>query len=144
MKYILNIFLILIIIACNQDKAEVGNLEREVFAVHDEVMPKMDKLLELKEAVSLDISKADSLLNIKSNLDLEKRKVEGLAISESLEDADRNMMDWMHNYKSDSLKTLSAVEAIKYLKAEKIKISAVRDKMLESITKAEKFTGVNP
>ncbi len=144
MKYILNSILILTIIACNQDKAQIDSLEKEVFAIHDEVMPKMDKLLELKEAVSQDISKNDSLLKIKPNTDLKKRKTDGLAISERLEDADRNMMDWMHNYKGDSLKILPPASAIEYLKAEKTKINTIKDKMLDAMARAEKFTGSNP
>jgi hypothetical protein len=83
---------------------------------------------------------------MKPNPDLEKRKAEGLAISEALEDADRNMMDWMHDYsaKSDSAKAISAAAAMDYLKAEKTKITAVRDKMVDGMTRAEKFTGTNP
>jgi hypothetical protein len=144
MKHLLMSILALTIIACNQDKAQVENLEKEVFAVHDEVMPKMSKLLELKEAISQDIAKSDSLLKFKPNPDLEKRKTEGLTISEALEDADRNMMDWMHTYNSDSLKTLQPAAAIDYLKAEKTKIVSVRDKMLDAMVRAEKFTGSNP
>ncbi len=144
MKYLLTSILALTMIACNQDKAEVENLKNEIFAVHDEVMPKMSKLLELKEAVSQDISKTDSLLKIKPSPNLEKRKAEGLAISEALDDADRNMMDWMHRFNGDSLKTLSPAEAKDYLDTEKLKINAVRDKMLDGIARAEKFTGSNP
>jgi hypothetical protein len=144
MKHLLSSILIFTLISCNQDKAQIETLEKEVFAVHDEIMPKMDKLLDLKEAVSQDIVKTDSLLNIKADAALQKHKEEGLAISENLEDADRNMMDWMHNYNGDSLKTLGTAAAINYLKSEKVKINSVRDKMLEGLAKAEKFTGKNP
>ena len=67
-----------------------------------------------------------------------------MAIGESLDDADSEMMDWMRNFKDDSVNMLKADMAVNYLKSEKIKIEKVRDKMLESISKAEKFTDKNP
>ena len=135
---------VLFVACAGEDRTLIDKMEQELFVVHDEIMPKMDKLMELQETVSQEIAEADSLLKLKPNAELGKRKLEGLAVSEKLRDADKGMMDWMHEYKGDTLKTLKVEAALGYLNAEKIKINAVRDKMLEALTQAEKFTGENP
>lgn len=125
--------------ACSENKDSVEQTEKEVFVIHDEVMPKMGQLMELKNGLSKEISTIDSLIKITSNDSLQKRKEEALALSVALTEADQGMMNWMHDYNGDSLKALSGEEAVKGMNAEKTKISAVRDKMLESMAKAEQF-----
>ncbi|MEI7585297.1 viral A-type inclusion protein [Runella sp.] len=134
-KLIVSAITMAILGSCGQDKAAVEQAEKEVFVIHDEVMPKIGQLMEYKEALSKEITSLDSLLKIKSIDSLQKRKEEALALSSSLQDADKGMMDWMHDYNGDSLKTLSGDEALKAMNAEKAKIGAVRDKMLESMGK---------
>jgi hypothetical protein len=136
---IVSAILLAVLGSCGQDKAAVEEVEKEVFVIHDEVMPKIGQLMEYKEALSKEITSLDSLLKIKSIDSLQKRKEEALALSSSLQDADKGMMDWMHDYNGDSLKTLSGDEALKAMNAEKTKIGAVRDKMLESMSKAAQF-----
>jgi len=140
MKNIIIAFgIVLCVSACSEDKGSIEQTEKEVFGIHDEVMPKMGQLMELKNGLSKEISAIDSLIKITSNDSLQKRKEEALALSVALTEADQGMMNWMHDYNGDSLKALSGEEAIKAMNAEKTKISAVRDKMLESMTKAEQF-----
>jgi hypothetical protein len=138
-KLIVSAITMAILGSCGQDKAAVEQAEKEVFVIHDEVMPKIGQLMEYKEALSKEITSLDSLLKIKSIDSLQKRKEEALALSSSLQDADKGMMDWMHDYNGDSLKTLSGDEALKAMNAEKAKIGAVRDKMLESMGKTAQF-----
>lgn len=99
----------------------------------------MGQLMEYKKTLSYEITTLDSLLKIKANDSLQKRKDEALALSSTLQEADKGMMDWMHDYKGDSLKTLSGEEALKAMDTEKTKISAVRDKMKEGMEKAAQF-----
>ncbi|MCP1382384.1 viral A-type inclusion protein [Runella salmonicolor] len=140
MKNIIIAFgIVLFASACSEDKGSVEQTEKEVFVIHDEVMPKMGQLMELKTGLSKEISAIDSLVKITPNDSLQKRKEEALALSVALTEADQGMMNWMHDYNGDSLKALSGEEAIKAMNAEKTKISAVRDKMLESMAKAEQF-----
>lgn len=138
-KLIVSAITMAVLGSCGQDKAAVEQAEKEVFVIHDEVMPKIGQLMEYKEALSKEITSLDSLLKIKSIDSLQKRKEEALALSSSLEEADKGMMDWMHDYNGDSLKTLSGDEALKAMNAEKAKIGAVRDKMLESMGKTAQF-----
>jgi len=99
----------------------------------------MGQLMEYKQTLSQEITALDSLLKIKTIDSLQKRKDDALALSVSLEEADKGMMNWMHDYNGDSLKTLSGDEALKAMNAEKTKISAVRDKMKEGMEKAAQF-----
>ncbi len=92
-----------------------------------------------KSTLSKEITALDSLLKINANDSLQKRKEEALQLSSLLQDADTGMMNWMHDYNGDSLKTLSGDEALKAMAAEKTKISAVRDKMKEGMDKAAQF-----
>ncbi|AEI50582.1 hypothetical protein [Runella slithyformis] len=133
------LIIILLLCACGQNKASVEEAEKEVFVIHDEVMPKMGQLMELKTGLSKEIAAIDSLTKISANDSLQKRKEEALALSLALTEADQGMMDWMHHYNGDSLKALAGPEAHNAMSAEKTKISAVRDKMLASMTKAEQF-----
>ncbi len=133
------IVICLFISSCAQDKASVEEAEKEVFVIHDEVMPKMGQLMDLKTGLSKEIAAIDSLTKISANDSLQKRKEEALALSLALTEADEGMMDWMHNYNGDSLKALSDTEALNAMSAEKTKISAVREKMIAGIKKAEEF-----
>lgn len=133
------IVICLFISSCTQDKASVEEAEKEVFVIHDEVMPKMGQLMDLKTGLSKEIATIDSLTKISANDSLQKRKEDALALSLALTEADEGMMDWMHNYNGDSLKTLPDTEALNAMSAEKTKISAVRDKMIAGMKKAEEF-----
>jgi hypothetical protein len=138
-KIIVSAITMVILGSCGQDKAAVEQAEKEVFVIHDEIMPQMGQLMEYKQTLSQEITALDSLLKIKTIDSLQKRKDDALALSVSLEEADKGMMNWMHDYNGDSLKTLSGDEALKAMNAEKTKISAVRDKMKEGMEKAAQF-----
>ncbi|WP_157585420.1 viral A-type inclusion protein [Runella zeae] len=129
----------MMIFSCSQEKGNIDQVEKEVFAIHDEVMPKMGQIMDLRNALSQKIVTIDSLLKIKNEDSLQQQKDQALTLSNALQQADEGMMNWMHAYNGDSLKALSGDEALKALNAEKTKISQVRDQMLESITKAEAF-----
>jgi len=126
-------------IACGQDKATVEQAEKDVFVVHDEIMPQMGQLMEYQKELSKEITAIDSLLKIGASDSLQKRKEEALSLGSMLKEADNGMMDWMHDYKGDSLKALASDEALKAMSAEKTKIDAVKVKMTESMTKAKAF-----
>ncbi|MCU0338914.1 MAG: viral A-type inclusion protein [Spirosomaceae bacterium] len=131
--------LIVTLTACSSKTAEIEQLEKEVFVIHDEVMPKMSDIMALQKSISGEIATLDSLLKTKANDSLEKRKITALELSTALKTADEGMMNWMHAYNGDSIKALDAEMALKVLQVEKDKIAAVKTQMLESIAKAEAF-----
>jgi molecular chaperone GrpE (heat shock protein) len=128
-KIIITISLFTSLIACQKNAEDKQKtMINEVMAVHDEVMPKMDDIMSLKSSldsaikVSPDSAKAKTLY---SNLDM----------------ADNQMMDWMENYDSESVKGKSAVEISKYFTKQKTKITEVKILTDKSIDEAKGFLG---
>ncbi|WP_128544979.1 hypothetical protein [Larkinella soli] len=124
----------------NAEKAgtnEVDALRDSVMAVHDEVMPRMEEMMELRSRIS---SRIDSLSKLKpASSDLEGRQKDGVDANLALKEADSLMMSWMNHYKSDTFKVLDAGQAKAYLDHEMEKISVVREKMNTSIDQAKKY-----
>jgi hypothetical protein len=139
LPFFIGLLLLAVTFGCNGDHAAVENLEKEVFAIHDEIMPKMDNLMALKSQLSKELANIDSLTKIASSTALLARKDSVLNLSTALEKADVGMMDWMHGYNGDSLQKLPVADALKYLRAEKIKIEAVKQQTLGTIASAEQF-----
>ena len=107
---------------------EVRKLQKEVMKVHDQVMPKMGELQELKKKAA---RMADSL---------EERGDSALAATMDttevhLERGHESMMNWMRNYKqpADSIK---AADAIDYLEGQKEKVKAMRETMMGALEQA--------
>lgn len=94
---------------------------REVMAIHDEVMPEIAKLQDIKRELK---GYADSL-----NID----KIR-MAASEIVQ-ADDAMMNWMSNFKLPEGKS----DAEAYLKNEKVKIQDVADKINSAKATAQKI-----
>lgn len=130
-----------ILSACsNPQKDQAEKLEKEVMMIHDAVMPKMGQLVSLESAISKRITQLDSIAQKNpKDTSAQASLKKALQLSTQLKKADDGMMDWMHQYKGDSLKKLAPEEAIKALTNEKIKIEQVSDDMLKSIENAQKL-----
>lgn len=103
-------------------------LEKEVMAIHDEVMPKMGEVNKLKNDIK---KKADSLAEAGEEEASERLKV----LADELEDAGNSMMAWMRQYKPADL----SEEKIKaYLEDQKVKVEEVRTKINTRLDKARK------
>ena len=122
--------------ACGPAQKETGEttdpelLKDEVMAVHDEVMPKMQDIMRLKERARtmIDSLATDSMTNASQIEELEQ-------LITSLDEADEAMMGWMRNYRRDF--DGSDEEYISYLQDEKAKIDAVKEEMMSAIEEAE-------
>ncbi|MGV3557114.1 hypothetical protein [Larkinella arboricola] len=131
----------LLVTACQQsdDKKEIQQIQDQVMAVHDEVMPHSDELMDLKEKISKQI---DSLSKVTpATASLKSRQQEGIAINQSLTEADSLMYDWMNHYRADTLTGMDAAQAKIYLDRELAKITVVKEKINSGITEAKKFLG---
>ncbi len=142
MKNFLIIFLLTFVtISCSkQEKTknshETGEIEtseayKKTMIVHDEVMPKMDNIMQLKKQLK---AKVDSLSQ-DSNTDTATINILNPLIVE-LEDADKAMMDWMHQFdgskKSDTTETTT-----QYYISQKEIIAEVAGKMNAAIKNAK-------
>lgn len=115
--------------ATAQSKGPVADLEQQIMAVHDSVMPRMSDLLRLKKEVAAKVDKARE----------GAVKKEGTAIRSRLEQADEAMMEWMHQYNGDTLGKLDQAKAVEYLKDQQVKVNEVRDQTEKSISEAKRF-----
>lgn len=146
------LFFMLIVLSCNSDvnNAHEGHgqhgasekpltladsLYNEVMGAHDEVMPKMGKVRGAqKRAQEL----VDSISQLKgealtSNLYL-KKELEQLV--SDLNYADYAMDQWMTDFNLDSGSTNQEVR-VKYLSDEKVRVTKVKEAILNSLAKAD-------
>ncbi len=139
-------------IACNQNKQESSAQHEghateqpandpvgEVLAIHDSIMPQMEKIMALKMQIKSEVKTADSLIALKSSEPHIARRKQANDLLSQLDAADKGMMNWMHQYKGDTLKKLSEEAASQYIADQKQKIMSVRDNMVKSIGDAELF-----
>ncbi|WP_159466725.1 viral A-type inclusion protein [Dyadobacter sp. 3J3] len=112
-----------------------------MLAIHDSIMPHMDKLMDLKKQLKNDMKSTDSLLALKSTEALKLRKEEALKLTSQLDSTDKAMMNWMHEFKFDTLEKLDKTQAASYVADQKKKIECVREKMNKSLSDANQFIG---
>lgn len=111
---------------CTSDECLKKEAYDKVIAVHDEVMPKMAYISELKGQIEERMNaSADSLVinewkSLMINLDV----------------ADEAMWVWMRQFNSD-LEKVDIVEALEYLKLEQVNVDEVARKINTAIAAAE-------
>lgn len=132
-----SLFIGLSFISCDKNPSkeviEFNSTFKDVMAVHDEVMPKMNLMGKLSTELKAKVDTTSTDKRYQNALD-------------SLGNAHTLMMKWMEDfsnkfpYSEDRLKgksTEQILEDIEALKDEKIKVDAVRDALNGSITNAE-------
>ncbi len=125
---VLSLFMLSLVWSCGQKTKDNQTLYDEVMKVHDEVMPKMDDIYKLKQALKKQM--ADS-----SNLAVEKRKTIEAAILR-LDSASEGMMVWMRNF-NPLPDSLGEEKARGYLEDQQEKIKKVKEEMLKAIDEAK-------
>ncbi len=99
------------------------SLKKDVIAVHDTAMARMNHIGKLQKKLQQEITQADS--------------VETVNAYEELQAAREAMMTWMREF--DVPSEASEAEKMEYLKGEYVKINSVDEAMLKAINKAEKL-----
>jgi hypothetical protein len=131
MKSVLKIaFIVLLgsLVAC--DKKEKP-LYDQVMDIHDEVMPKVGDLYKKRKHLQDSITKT-------ADMPAEKR-AEFEKTIQTLETAEKSMMDWMHNFNPPEPTEKKAYQ--KYMESELVKVKEMRETVLRAIENAEKATG---
>lgn len=139
-KLLISLCCLFVFAACGGGvQKQVESLEKQVIAVHDEVMPKMTELHFLRKtiekktaALAADSTKTDSLLYFQGK---------GAVISENLKEAEDAMNTWMVDFHEVSNQKVKPEEMLDLMKAEQTKINEVKDMMLSSIKEAKEFLG---
>lgn len=108
-----------------ENRSKVEEKKKSVMEIHDIAMEKMSDMVKLK-------SKLKSKLNTDtSNIDELKKVIL------DLEDADKLMWDWMHNYHSEIVDTSKIENAMHYLDEQYKSVKIVEEKINESIKNGE-------
>ena len=94
-----------------------------VMGIHDEIMPKMQDIFNIKTALE------DKLPNNDINND------SLVLIIDELEQAEAEMMNWMRSFRPD--KTVGHDSLMQYYRSEKEKIEKVKEEMVTSLEKAK-------
>lgn len=122
----------------SEDKVEFYQLLHEVFDVHDEMMPQMGKLSELRQELEERAEVEEEPMQAKIYKD---------AVTD-LEGAHKGMMDWMKNfgevfpYKEDRLEGMNEdeiKESIELMKEQQVLVEAMKQEMVSSMENARKL-----
>ena len=134
-----------LLMACNSGQDAVKKAENEVFAVHDEIMPKvMGDLVTLKKQLNQRVASLDSLKAEESaaaTLRTSEEKEQAIRLIHDLTLADSLMSNWMAQYSNDTIEKIPSGEALNYLAAQKDQITDVKTKVNSSIEQARQFLG---
>ncbi|TRX56193.1 hypothetical protein FNH22_16255 [Fulvivirga sp. M361] len=116
----------------DQNKTEEVALYDKVIEIHDEVMPKMDNIMNAKGKLQ---EKLDSLKEHDIEGEMVEKITEALG---ALSEADEAMMGWMRNFHpKDSTSDHQTIMA--YYEEQKVLISKVKDQMNNSLEEAEEL-----
>ncbi len=90
----------------HETKTPLNEQTEAMLAIHDSIMPHMDKLMDLKKQIKNDVKITDSLAGVEINGSTENPKRRSLEITSQLDNTDKAMMNWMHEFKFDTLEKL--------------------------------------
>lgn len=136
--YLKIIFLGLFVSCVNQEKGERSQEEKvfldsifnQSMVIHDEVMPKIDAIMNYKLYFKDVLAETDSL-----NLEMSD-SMEVVSIIKDLDVADEMMMSWMRNFTSKPADTLDFKIAREFLTEGYVEINKVKDSMNQSLERA--------
>jgi len=120
-KYFIIIALFLFSCSTTENRTKVEEKTKKVMAIHDIAMEKMGDMAKLKKK-----------LKVKSSQDSTQSEVLNNAIAD-LEDADKIMWNWMHNYHHEIVDTSNVENALKYLEDQYQSVKIVEQKINKSL-----------
>jgi predicted RNase H-like nuclease (RuvC/YqgF family) len=134
MKKLYLLLLIPIAIACGEQSGNIEDRMSNVMAVHDSIMPWMDKMHELGERLEEKHSMLDSAMI--------KEKESCLMLSSKLDEAEEEMMAWMSEFKPEKFEEDKA-KLISYLEEQQKEIERVGLSMKEAMDQAKENLGTD-
>jgi len=130
------LFVAAVAVACGQDKSKIKAMEEEAIALHDEVMPEMGTIIELKGLLKARMAALDTAGIAAIDTTAAPVPTEMEVLYTALETAEENMKAWMHSYEApDYEKSLEELEPVMTKQLEDIK--TVHAAMKKSIADAQ-------
>lgn len=140
-KRFINILLLgVFFIACNNDTNNSNQLQTEIIAVHDSIMPMMGTFVRDNIKVKNLLTKMDSLQKVVPGLDTLKEKEELSQLQLTLGDVNESMTDWMHNFEP-APENKNADEVKTYLQSELEKVKVLKDKFTAAEQQSKQVLG---
>ena len=121
----------------NDLPATLQPLYQEILAVHDAVMPDMQKLTNLQKQMVVVLDTLRTQTPIDNETLSQANRILG-----DLNRAENAMWNWMHNF--GKLDSIPMTEKEKFLLSEKSAVESMRDLMIESMTKATSYLENHP
>jgi len=116
-------------IGCNAANENL-QLQEQVIAVHDSIMPKMGTFVRDNLKIDLLLNKMDSVKRADPSVDTAFEKEKLRSLQSSLKEANETMTDWMHNF--DPAQDGKGTEEIEsYLQSELQKIRELKNTFSE-------------
>lgn len=112
---------------------------KQLLDLHDSLMPKMEEILTLKKRLKSIVNQLDSQNVINPDPELKKRKQQAEMLTEQLSQADESMMDWMHQYKTDTLEKLDTGQQDVYIADQTAKMNLMNGQTANAISKSKEF-----
>jgi hypothetical protein len=123
-------------ISCNDDKkADESKLNKEIMAVHEEIMPKMGEINRLKRQ----LGRYKDLVS-DDNAEMKDSLINSILMLSKMEDG---MSDWMDHYKYPNPE-VSHDEMIKYLTGQRDSVKQLSNDIFMSIAVANGFLKDSP
>lgn len=129
----------------NETPSEAQQIYEQTMELHDDVMPRMDEIMQLRQKLQLRVEAMREEDSIKYADSLQKMQ----QVVQSLQEADRAMMEWMRSVKKPSGMdgTASAEEVdttslLRTLRQQKAAMVQVKAQMENSIQEAQRMIGL--
>ena len=120
------IALSLLLLGCSQAEEKLSEeLQAKVLGLHDVLMPKTEQIVSLK-------TKLDSLTTGADSTHVRK-------LISSLDNADKSMMDWMHQFSIDSLGKMDVNTKEIYLKNQYNQLTKLQQLTDSTLNAAQKY-----
>jgi len=130
--------LLLFITACNEKDNSTKQLQNEVIAIHDEVMPMMSTFAHTSIKIDSILNNWETIKLENSEIDTAEEKAKLINLKNEIEASNDAMNDWMHELNLD-FESMSEAEAQEYLQNERLKVQEI-DTRFKAV--AEKSTSV--
>src|SRR5690606_32623002 len=122
--------LLLLITSCGSKQNPNQQLQEEVIAIHDEVMPLMGSLVRKSMKIDSILTNIDGIKADKSALDTAGQKEELLNLQSKIEESNDAMNKWMREFELE-YEGKSDEEIKTYLEQEKVKVEEINRKFKE-------------
>jgi len=116
--------LLLFITACNTKDNSTKQLQDEVIAIHDEVMPMMATFAHTSIKIDSILNNWETIKLENSEIDTAEQKAKLIKLKTEIEASNDAMNDWMHNLNLD-YDNMSEAETHEYLQKERLKVQDI-------------------